>query len=51
VAQHIAALIAAGWSQRGIARAAGVSSGVVSKAKFPGQGLDVQIAEAILGVR
>ena len=50
VAAHIAALKEAGWTQSAIAKAAGLSVGVVSKAKFPDSVLDLATAEKILAV-
>ncbi len=49
-AAHIRTLVAAGWSQRKIARAAGVSLGVVNKATKPERVIDVATAEKILAV-
>jgi hypothetical protein len=51
VAEHIADLLERGWTQTEIAKAAGVSTGVVSKAKWPGLVLDVETAERIMAVR
>lgn len=50
-AEHIEKLVAQGWSQRAIAQAASVSTGVVSKAKQRGSVIDARTAEAILAVR
>ena len=49
-AEHIEALLAAGWSRAEIARAAEVSAALVTKASKPGNGLNESSAQAILGV-
>jgi hypothetical protein len=50
VSAHIAALKADGWTQQRIAEAAGLSAGVVSKARHPDSVLDQATAESILAL-
>jgi hypothetical protein len=50
VAEHIEALIAAGWKRIEIARAASVSPALVTKASRRGNGLNESTAEAILAL-
>jgi DNA-binding LacI/PurR family transcriptional regulator len=49
-ADHIAELVGQGWRLAEIARAAGLSNGVVSKAARHGYQLDASTEEAILKV-
>jgi transposase-like protein len=51
VALHVASLLAQGWTQREIARVAGLSTGAVYRAKWRGLSLDSRTAEKILAVR
>ena len=48
--EHIAALVAAGWSQAAISRASGLSVGCISKATHPDRVIDSETAEKILAV-
>ena len=50
-AQHIASLLAAGWTRSAIAHSAGVSGALITKASRAGNGLNESSAEAILAVR
>jgi hypothetical protein len=49
-AEHIDSLLAAGWKRIEIARAAGVSPALITKASRPGNGLNESTAAAILAV-
>ena len=51
VAEHIEALLAAGWKKIEIAQAASVSNSLVTKASRPGNGLNQATAEALLALR
>jgi hypothetical protein len=51
VAEHIEALLGEGWSRSEIARAAGVSGSLITKAQKAGNFLNERSAAAILAVR